>query len=178
MDRSKITEMNAPPANPTLMFTGQEVVATLVELGVTHVIWIPDSATGLWEADLEAAPSLELLRVCREGEAWPLAAGLALGGKKPFVVMQTTGLFESGDALRNIVFDLQIPVFGLIGVRNWLYPDSPDTARRFTQPIMDAWQLGAVWIESPDDKPRLLEHVKKAMATDQPGIVLMAEGKG
>jgi hypothetical protein len=31
--------------------------------------------------------------------------------------MQTTGLFESGDALRNVLFDLSLPIYSLIGVR-------------------------------------------------------------
>ena len=57
------------------MFTGREIAATLTELGVTHVIWVPDSEMGTWEAELEAAEALTLLRVCREGEAWPLEEG-------------------------------------------------------------------------------------------------------
>ncbi|MCI0357941.1 MAG: hypothetical protein L0211_05560 [Planctomycetaceae bacterium] len=105
------------------MFTGPEIVATLSELGVTHVVWVPDTAIGPWEAALDAAGSLRLIRVCREGEAWPLAAGLHLGGKSPLVMMQTTGLFESGDALRNVLFDLKLPIFSLIGLRNWLTRD-------------------------------------------------------
>ena len=84
------------------MFTGQEIVHTLEQLGVSHVVWVPDSTFGTWEADLEASRRLELLRVCREGEAWPLAAGLQLGGQSPLIMMQTTGLFESGDALLEV----------------------------------------------------------------------------
>jgi sulfopyruvate decarboxylase TPP-binding subunit len=76
------------------MFTGPEIAATLTELGITHVVWVPDTAIGPWENALESSPLLKLIRVCREGEAWPLAAGLHLGGKTPLVVMQTTGLFE------------------------------------------------------------------------------------
>src|SRR5262245_32430304 len=106
------------------MFSGQEIAATLEELGISHVVWVPDSTTGPWEAALEASPALTLVRVCREGEAWPLAAGLFLGGKTPMVLVQTTGLFESGDALRNVLFDLKLPLFSLIGVRNGLVPDS------------------------------------------------------
>jgi sulfopyruvate decarboxylase TPP-binding subunit len=92
------------------MFTGAEIVATLEELGITHVIWVPDSTTGPWETALESSRRLKLIRVCREGEAWPLAAGLHLGGASPLVIMQTTGMFESGDALRNVLFDLKLPI--------------------------------------------------------------------
>ncbi len=75
------------------MFTAQEITNVLVELGVTHVVWVPDSVLGAWEQALEDSPDLQLIRVCREGEAWPLAAGLYLGGQSPLVMMQTTGLF-------------------------------------------------------------------------------------
>src|SRR5262245_27843822 len=115
------------------MFTGPEIVATLEELGITHVIWVPDSATGPWESSLESSNLLKLVRVCREGEAWPLAAGLRLGGASPLIVMQTTGLFESGDALRNVVFDLKLPIFALVGVRNGLAPQSRDSAKVFAE---------------------------------------------
>ena len=57
------------------------------------------------------------------------------------MVMQTTGLFESGDALRNVLFDLKLPIYSLIGVRNWLTAGSKDTARQFTEPILQAWGL-------------------------------------
>ena len=68
------------------MFAGEAVAATLAELGVTHVVWLPDSALGPWEAALEASP-VRLVRVCREGEAWAIAAGLYLGGASPLVMM-------------------------------------------------------------------------------------------
>jgi sulfopyruvate decarboxylase TPP-binding subunit len=158
------------------MFTGPEIVATLIDLGITHVVWLPDTAIGPWEEALESSPHVELIRVCREGEAWPLAAGLHLGGKSPLVVMQTTGLFESGDSLRNVLFDLKLPIFSLIGVRSWLAKDSTDTARKFTQPILDAWGIDCQWINSPDDKPKLAAHYRTCQQTGKPGTILLAEG--
>lgn len=157
------------------MFTGPEITQTLTELGISHVIWIPDSDLGSWEKDLEACPDLKLLRVCREGEAWPLAAGLLLGGQSPFVVMQTTGLFESGDALRNICHDMQLPVFALIGARSFLQPDSPDSAKRFALPILDAWQIDYVTITALPERSRLRDHYLACRERRIPGAVLMAE---
>ena len=156
------------------MFAGHEIVDEFDRLGITHVIWIPDTTTGQWEPALESAKS-RLIRICREGEAWPLAAGLFVAGKSPIVMMQTTGLFESGDALRNVVYDLEIPIFGFIGARNWLSSTSNDSAKRFAVPILDAWQVDYVVIESEKDKPNFAEHFlacKKAMRS---GFVVLAE---
>ncbi|MDG2213878.1 MAG: thiamine pyrophosphate-binding protein, partial [Verrucomicrobiota bacterium] len=99
------------------MFSPTEFVSTLDGLGITHVVWIPDSTLGQWDEALQNAENIALIQVCREGEAWALAAGLYLGGAKPIVIIQCTGLFESGDALRNIVHDYQLPIYGLIGYR-------------------------------------------------------------
>jgi sulfopyruvate decarboxylase TPP-binding subunit len=158
------------------MFTGPEIVAALVEAAITHVVWVPDSTTGPWEVALEASQHLELIRVCREGEAWPLAAGLHLGGKNPLVMIQTTGLFESGDALRNVLFDLKLPICSLIGVRNELVAASRDSAKLFAGPIVAAWGIDHVWIREPADKPKLAEHVRICRRTGRPGAVLLAEG--
>ncbi len=157
------------------MFSGSEIVAELARLRISHVIWVPDSVLGRWEDALDAAPDLHLIRVCREGEAWPLAAGLIVGGKSPLVLMQTTGLFESGDALRNVLYDLELPIFALIGARNWLNPASDDSARRFAEPILRAWELDYVVIEKRADKDKLGKHYEACQAAQRPGAVLLAE---
>ena len=124
---------------------------------------------------MEASPDFDLLRVCREGEAWPLAGGLIVGGQTPIVMMQTTGLFESGDALRNIVFDLKLPVIAIIGARNWLTSGSKDTAKTFAEPILRAWNLDYQIVASADDKPKLAEWLSRSREMEKPGVVLLAE---
>jgi sulfopyruvate decarboxylase TPP-binding subunit len=158
------------------MFAGDEVEALFAELGITHVVWIPDTATGPWETALATSSRLRLIRVCREGEAWPLAAGLFLGGQSPLVLMQTTGLFESGDALRNVLFDLKLPIYAMIGVRNGLVPQSRDSAKTFTEPILRAWGLDCQWIMDAADKPKFVEHFRRCQTASLPGVALLAEG--
>ena len=133
---------------------------------------------GEWEEAFEASDSFELLRVCREGEAWPMAAGLYLGGKSPLVMIQTTGFFESGDALRNALFDLQIPLFALIGYRSYLLENSPDTAKKFAEPILNAWGLSYELIMGAEDLPKLVAHQRACQAAGKPGVGLIAEGQG
>ncbi len=159
------------------MVSGTLAVETFASLGFTHVIWVPDSALGPWEADLETASATKLLRVCREGEAWALAAGLHVGGSSPLVVMQSTGFFESGDALRNVLFDLQLPLSALIGYRSFLVQDSPDSAKRFLEPVLQAWGLDYVLVTSEDDWPQAAAHWGACQQAEKPGVVLLAEGK-
>src|SRR6266478_1834327 len=126
------------------MLTGPAVVAALKMCGVTHVIWIPDSELGAWEQALTGPQGVHLIRVCREGEAVAVAAGLLLGGKKPVVLLQCTGLFEAGDALRNVIHDLRLPLFLVVGLRGYYaYQEgkSRDTCPVFAEPILKTWQI-------------------------------------
>ncbi len=162
------------------VFEGPELVRTLQELEVSHVVMIPDSTLGRWEPALAAAEAPRLVRVCREGEAWAVAAGLHLGGARPFVMMQCTGLFESGDALRNVIHDWGLPLFALVGLRNYLgrAEGTRDTCLTFTRPILDAWRLDVRFMESPSERGLLAEHYRACRARGTAGVLLMAEGRG
>lgn len=159
------------------MLPGTEVADLLTDLGYTHVVWLPDSGLGTWEAVFDAAQAFRLLRVCRESEAWGLAAGLHLGGARPIVVMQTTGMFDSGDSLRNFLFDLRLPLFAIIGHRSYLIPNSTDTAKHFAEPVLKAWGLDYVLLAGEDETPRLRDHILKCRAAGKPGVALLAEGR-
>jgi sulfopyruvate decarboxylase TPP-binding subunit len=157
---------------------GSEVVAALTACGVTHVIWVPDTELGQWEAALAAAPNLELIRVCREGEAFAVAAGLYLGGKQPIVLIQCTGLFEAGDALRNLVHDLKLPLFFVVGVRSWRAHQqgrSADTCPIFTEPILQAWRVPYTFLDPAHVAEQLAAAYQQARHDRQARAVLLPE---
>ena len=160
------------------MFDGPAVVAALEDCGVTHVVWIPDSDIGRWEDALRGAECLQLLRVCREGEAIALAAGLYHGGKHPIVVVQCTGLFEAGDTLRNFLYDLHLPLFFVIGVRSYHAHQrgaSSDSCPVFTEPIVRAWQLPYVLLDDSHNAADLASAYRQAQAKNEAFAVLLAE---
>jgi sulfopyruvate decarboxylase subunit alpha len=160
------------------MLDGSSVVAALQNCGVTHVVWIPDSDIGQWESALSTASSLQLLRVCREGEAIALAAGLHLGGRRPIVVIQCTGLFEAGDTLRNILYDLHLPLFFVIGVRSYhahKQGTSTDSCPVFTEPILRAWQVPYVVLDRNHTADDLAAAYRHARTKGQAFAVLLAE---
>jgi sulfopyruvate decarboxylase TPP-binding subunit len=160
------------------MFEGAAVVDALKSGGATHVVWVPDSELGRWEPALAADPDLRLVRVCREGEAIAVAGGLILGGKRPVVMLQCTGLFEAGDALRNFVHDLGLPLFFLIGVRSWRQfqkGQTTDTCPRFTLPILDGWQLPYTWLKDDATPADLADSYRKTQAERRAAAVLLPE---
>jgi sulfopyruvate decarboxylase TPP-binding subunit len=160
------------------MLDGPSVVAALKACNITHVVWIPDSEIGTWEPALLAEPSLTLVRACREGEAIAIAAGLILGGKKPVVVIQCTGFFEAGDALRNIVHDLKLPLFLIVGIRSYFAHQegkSSDSCPVFMEPIAQAWKLPYVVFDQNHTGDDLAREYQKAMTENRPGAILLAE---
>lgn len=159
------------------MFTGEQIVAELESLRITHVVWLPDSTLGQWEQALDSAPGLKLIRVCREGEAWAVAAGLYLGGARPVVMIQCTGLFESGDSLRNALYDYRLPLFAVIGYRSALNPAANDSARTYTEPNLRSWGLDYRLIDAPEKLPELRTHYAACQQSRRPGAVLVAEGR-
>jgi sulfopyruvate decarboxylase TPP-binding subunit len=160
------------------MLDGSDVVKALKSCGITHVVWLPDTELGRWETALSSDADIRLVRVCREGEAIAIAGGLHLGGKRPLVMIQCTGLFEAGDALRNLVYDLGLPLAFLIGVRSWRQHNqgkTTDTCPTFTLPILDAWGLEYTWLEdnhTPDDLARFYVEARQA---NRPIAVLLPE---
>jgi sulfopyruvate decarboxylase TPP-binding subunit len=124
--------------------TSGPLVATALEAaGFTHVVWLPDSHIGTWEDALLASP-LKLVRACREGEAVGIAAGLMLGGASPVVMIQCTGFFEAGDAIRNVAYDLALPLKLIVGVRSWrsfVEGKSADSAARLAEPMVRGLEL-------------------------------------
>ena len=160
------------------MFDGPAVVKALKACGITHVVWLPDSELGRWDQALTSDPGLRVIRVCREGEAMSIAAGLHLGGQRPIVLLQCTGLFEAGDSLRNVLFDMEVPLFLLVGVRSWkAHQRGPtvDTCPRFIEPHVRAWGLTYRWLDETSTSDDLASAYREARDGGRPGVVLYAE---
>jgi sulfopyruvate decarboxylase subunit alpha len=160
------------------VFSGEQVGSLLKSLGVTHVLTVPDSTIGRWETGIEHS-GITLVRVCREGEAWTIAGGLFLGGAVPLVMIQCTGLFESGDALRNVLHEWKLPIYSIIGYRSYLNQDTlpGDTTLVFTEPILAAWKLDVRLITRPSQFQEIADHYRECRAASRPGVALVGEGK-
>jgi sulfopyruvate decarboxylase TPP-binding subunit len=160
------------------MLDGPSVVAALRSCGVTHALWIPDSTLGRWEDSLREAAEIKLVRVCREAEAIAVAAGLLLGGKRPVVLLQCTGLFDAGDALRNVVHDLKLPLFLVVGVRSWVahcQGSSTDSCPIFTEPYLKAWRIPYTVLSPEDTAADLAAAYRHAWGAGKAGAVLLPE---
>ena len=122
-------------------------------MGVTHVVWLPDSETSFLYEEMVADPSLHLVQVAREGESIGVALGLWVGGKKPVVLIQNTGLFESGDSVRSLAVDSSLPIVLMVGYRGYTrHGVTPDFRRALHG--ADRQRLGAGVLPGRDGRGR------------------------
>jgi sulfopyruvate decarboxylase TPP-binding subunit len=155
-----------------------DVVAALEAAGFTHLVWIPDSNLGTWDAALSAS-KLAPVRVTREGEAIGLAAGLLLGGARPLVAIQCTGFFEAGDAVRNVAHDLKLPLKLIVGVRSWAAHaagKTTDNCPHFAPKLVQAWELPHTLFDPAGATPdQLAVALRGLVASPGPAAILWAE---
>jgi sulfopyruvate decarboxylase TPP-binding subunit len=154
----------------------QAIAEQLLRCGITHVVWVPDSELGGLEPLFD--PSIHLIPACREGEAMAIAAGLMIGGEKPVVICQCTGFFEAGDAFRNVARELKLPLFVLIGHRNrtaFVEGRSKDTAARYLEPILEAWELPHYLLNIGGDPTVIEEAYRRVCETNAAAAVIIAE---
>lgn len=142
------------------MATAAAILELFAERGVTHVVGIPDNGSAALFDALESEPRIEHLIVTREGEAFAIAGGLWIGGRRPVVLIQNTGLLESGDALRGTVMRMGMPLLLLVGYRGFakmrdagldpqnltldrtlLTRPDVDSVALLTEPTLDAWGI-------------------------------------
>lgn len=170
-------------------------VRALVTAGITHVVGIPDNTSGPLFMEIRRHPTIKLVTVTREGEAFAIASGLWLGGASPLVVIQNTGLLESGDSLRGTAMRMAAAIPILITGRGYrkmeragLSPSEPrtvevmtradvDSAALLTEPTLDAWGV-PFRLCSDDDDPieAITTTIASARELGRPTAVVMARG--
>ncbi|PKB73324.1 MAG: hypothetical protein BZY75_02480 [SAR202 cluster bacterium Io17-Chloro-G7] len=155
------------------------IIEELKKNKFTHVVWLPDSETNFMYQLLTSDPSLDLVPVCREGETMAIAAGLWVGGKKPVVLIQNTGIFESGDSIRGLGLDINQPLVMLIGYRGWSrHGLTTDSAARYIEHILHAWGINYFLIETDEDADRISLAAEEAERTQKPVAVLVGSEFG
>ena len=159
------------------MASAQNIVDELKKQDITHAIGVPDNGSARIYEILRADPGIEVITVTREGEAFAVASGLYVGGKKPVIIIQNTGFLESGDAIRGTVVNMRVPVVVFIGYRGYHNRDADgnwvDSVATFLEPTLKAWDLPYEMLATDDDVPCIPRAFDKVAATSLPAAVLL-----
>jgi sulfopyruvate decarboxylase subunit alpha len=154
----------------------ETVLGEMKKNGVTHVVWLPDSETNWLYLLMSNDPSLDLIPVSREGQAFSTAAGLSVGGKKPIILIQNTGMMESGDSLRGWALSLNIPVVMMVGYRGYTrHGVNTDTAATYTERFLNAFGINYYLVENDRDAKRISIAFEEAERTSRPVAILVGD---
>ena len=159
------------------MASAEKIVNELRKQGITHAVGVPDNGSARIYELLRAAPGIEVITVTREGEAFAIASGLYVGGKKPVIIIQNTGFLESGDAIRGTVVNMRVPVVVFIGYRGFHNRDADgewiDSVASFLEPTLKAWNLPYETLETDDEILCIRRAFETTAATSLPAAVLL-----
>lgn len=156
--------------------TPETVLAQMKKNGVTHVVWLPDSETNWLFLLMKADPSLTLVGVNREGLAFSAASGIYAGGKTPLILIQNTGLMESGDSMRGWTMQMEVPVVLMVGYRGYTrHGVNKDTAATYTERFLNAFNIQYYLVEQDSDAERISIAFAEAKKTKRPVAVLVAD---
>ncbi len=177
-------------------------VTLLSELGITHVVTVPDNTSAPILAALEKPSDPErsrreervprVLYATREGEGIGLASGLWLGGGHPAVLIQNTGLLEAGDALRGTAARMGAPILILVTCRGYskarkagiepsgapmnreiLVRSDLDSVAHMTESTLRAWGIPALGLGDATDLTPVREAQIMAKEDERPVAVLL-----
>ncbi|MDE0401570.1 MAG: thiamine pyrophosphate-binding protein [Candidatus Poribacteria bacterium] len=159
------------------MASAQKIVNELKKQGITHAVGVPDNGSARIYELLRAEPGIEVITVTREGEAFAVASGLYVGGKKPVIIIQNTGFLESGDAIRGTVVNMRVPVVVFIGYRGYHNRAADgqwiDSVASFLEPTLKAWHLPYEMLETDDEISCISRAFKTTEATSLPAAILL-----
>jgi sulfopyruvate decarboxylase subunit alpha len=129
------------------------VCAGIHGAGSRDVVYVPDNPLSHVLRVFEGRfPDVRLLLATREEEAFGIAAGLYLGGRLPTVMLQSSGLGNSLNALTSLLVPYQIPVLIVVSMRGdageWNAAQVP--MGRAVRSIFDAIAIPHTTVESAE----------------------------
>lgn len=186
------------------------LISLLESLGVTHVVTLPDNTSAVLLEELSARGakacsengrppvgvgqhgSIRVITASREGEAVALASGLWLGGAAPVVLIQNTGLLESGDGLRGTASRMGAPLLLLVTCRGYpkvrargfdpatavvdrdaLVRNDLDSVALMTEQTLEAWGIPFFHMRDPGDLSPIRQAWSQAQWEERPVAVLI-----
>jgi sulfopyruvate decarboxylase subunit alpha len=119
--------------------------------GSRDVVYVPDNPLAHVLRELEGRyRDIRLILATREEEAFGIAAGLYLGGRRPTVMLQSSGIGNSLNALTSLLVPYQIPVLTIVSMRGdegeWNAAQLP--MGRAVRTIFDAIEVPHATVES------------------------------
>jgi sulfopyruvate decarboxylase subunit alpha len=127
---------------------------------MTDVVYVPDNPLSFVLDEFQRRDTgIRLVLATREEEAFGIAAGLYLGGRRASVMLQSSGLGNSLNALTTLVVPYQVPMLILVSMRGddgeWNAAQAP--MGRAVRPILDAVGIPHVTVETAEGAAEMIQ---------------------
>jgi sulfopyruvate decarboxylase subunit alpha len=97
-----------------------ELLDAMVEAGIEFLPYVPDEVLSRVLAKAASRPELTPLPLTREEEGVGIACGVALGGRRSALMMQTTGMGNSLNAIGSVAMAQRVPLLIVVSERGGL----------------------------------------------------------
>lgn len=175
MSASSTPKSETRPAAATW---AREICRGLAALRIRDVVYVPDNPLShMLRALADEHPGIRTTVATREEEAFGIAAGLYLGGARPAVMLQSSGLGNSINGLASLDIAFEIPVLMFISMRGgegeWNPTQHPMGLA--VRPILDSLGIPHTTITTPGEAEGIVKQVgEQAFASKRPGACLLA----
>jgi sulfopyruvate decarboxylase alpha subunit len=153
------------------------ICAGLHASGCREVIYVPDNPLShILRVLARDYPDMRATLATREEEALGIAAGLYLGGARPALMMQSSGLGNTLNALGSLLVAYQIPALFIISMRGdpgeWNWAQVP--MGRAVVPVLNAFGIQHAAIERSETAEETIRTAAAlAFGTRQPVACLL-----
>lgn len=167
----------ASPAESVVPLWATGVAGGLWAAGCRDIVYVPDNPLSHILAALRRDHAeVRTTLAMREEEAFGIAAGLYLGGARPAVLMQSSGLGNTLNALGSLLVPYQIPVMLVISMRGdageWNSAQVP--MGRAVAPVLDAFAIQHLDVERDQEAgATVLALANLAFGTRMPAACLL-----
>ncbi len=136
-----------------------ELADILSEAGIDFVASLPDSRIAPWLEAIEKDPRFVHVALSSEDEGVGVCAGAWVGGRRPCLLIQNSGLLEATNDLVTLAIFSQIPLLLVVAYRGYIgEPHSyHGPVGRVTEPFLAALGIKHVVVDRPEEVASALE---------------------
>ncbi len=154
------------------------IIAEIKAAGIEYVITLPDIVTSnSLLAAIAKDRDFHHIKVCKEDEGIGICAGLSFCDKRALLLIQSTGLLDSINALKAAGVEYSLPIclmVGLIGKELDRAPrNSANCGVRIVEPILDTMGVTHHLLETQSDASLIGPAIHKAYTSSRPTAMLV-----
>ncbi len=144
---------------------------------VDFVVLVPDTHQRSLIERLVAQDDIALVRASTEDEGVAICAGLIVGGRRPLLQIQHSGLYACVNNLRGVALDGAFPIVLLIGLLgrdpNRAPRENFASLVRLAEPLLDTLGIPHYLLDSPADVSLVPQAFDEAARRNGPVALLL-----